>query len=625
MVQCLSPSSVNEAFIANAPLIQSTIKNMTMQAPNWFRDMYSVELWPDGEGNSMQQLQIRSELPQIEQGFDAWALQDDPTGCDNLCAPSCSYNFTTLGGHAFTSKVTRLMSRDFKSPEYCVKSITSTRNYKEIFSAIVANLYNQINFHKEFNVGRNFLTLIAKKYVVDSGGFKANTEDPYSYRPAGTAVLSALNIGILEFLYESLRRAPDVLPYDYQNQAPLYAMVCSPQMISHLYRDDASLRADYRAAAASGGEYADNLIKRYNFTNTIRDMFFPVGYLWPRRFRYDSVNSQWIQVFPWVKGVPGIVGTFAGQNPLYEDPTYATHEEVLFHGRSPFTVFYRPMMETLGEGTDFGPNGGNGFWDTFEWVNPQTITDPGRRQGYYWTSADIGLSADYSESVIGILVPRPGVGSMLAFYPNPAEPPTPPGESANQVPDVGCPVSMITSFFADPVTAGQYFVTFAAPVDAEALDVIQLGMSNGGYVNATVVAASSDSKSFSVTISGTLSDCDRFVSVYTGATLGCSARVEGYNPNPTGADATLIDLLLDRPIKADTASDAVVLYYGNGSTQTATVSSANQLTNVWRVDIGATAFSDTVGGIVKICVPTATDASCPACDNGVTVTQCTEA
>lgn len=616
-MSCITPHEVSEAFITNIPLIQSTIRDMTLQAPNWFRDVYQPMPWPDGEGTSMQQLTFRGELPKVEEGFDSWSLIDDPSGCGDVCAPNCSYNMHMLGGHAMQTKITRLMSKDLRTPDYCVAAIQNTRQYKEVFSQIVANLYNQVNFHKEVNLGQNFITRIAKKLVVDSGGFKPNPADPYTYRPLGTTVLSALTVTMLEFLYEAIRRNPSVVPFDMQNGMPLYAMIASPQMFSHLYRDDPSLRADFRFA---GGQNALDLVTRYNFTNTIREMFLPVGYLWPRRFRYDSGNSRWVRVLPWINGVPGVVGTFADINPNYEDPSYATHEEILFHGRDPFSLFYQPMVQTIGEGTDFGPE--PGFWDVFQWVNPQTRDDPARREGFFFTTARIAISADNSESVIGLLVPRPGYGQMLAFYPNPPVPPATPETSTNVVPAVGCPVPMIVSLTPHPITATHYYVTFAAPVDADVADVIQLGHSNGGYVNGTVAAVNSDNTVFEVTITGTLPVCDKWISVYTGNTLGCSAEVKSYSVDP--ADSTRLDLVLDRPIKADTAADAVTLTYGDGTQVSATVvGTPNQLTNVWKVDIGSSAFVDVVSGIVEICVPTATDATCPGCSTAlVTVTQC---
>lgn len=614
MNQCLSAESVNESFIVNAPLISDTIRNMSLQSPNWFRDVYTATPWPTGEGTLMQEFTVRSELPQIEEGFDEWALVDDPSGCGDVCAPNGAYNLSVLGGHAFQSKITRLMTRDFKSPEYNVKQIQNTRQYEQIFGFIVQNLYNQINFQKEFNVGQNYMTMLAKKILIDSEGFKSNTEDPYVYRAKGTATLSALTIGALEFLYEFLRRAPDISPFMYSNGMPTFALVASPQLLARMYRDDPTLRTDIRESSM-----ADDLVKKYNFTSTIRDMYIPVPYLYPRRFRWDG--AKWVRVLPFVKGLPGIVGTFSNVNPAYEDPSYATHEEVLVHGKDPFGLYYQPTVQTLGEGSDFGPE--PGFWDVFNWVNPQTREDPARRQGFYFTTATIGLKANNSESIFGILVPRPTVSTMIGFYPASPTPPTV-GSETNVVPDVGCPTPMIKSVTPHPVTSGSYFVVLEAPTDAVADDVIQLGMTTGGYVSATVVEVSSDGKSLEVTISGTLPDCDRFVSMYSGEGLGCSAKVKSYS-SPVSGDATRIRLVLDKPIKADTASDAVTLFYGDGTTASATVVSLDMINNVWVVDLGSSSFADTVGGILKVCVPTATDSSCPSCTADIiSVAQCTE-
>ena len=615
MTQCITPEQVNESFIVNAPLISDTIRNMSIAAPSWFRDVYTATPWPEGEGTLMQEFTFRSELPQIEEGFDEWSLVDNPSGCEDVCAPNSAYNISVLGGHSFQSKITRLMSRDFKSADYSVKAIQNTRQHQQVFSEIVKNLYNQVNFQKEFNVGQNYMTMLAKKLLIDSGGFKANTEDPYVYRPKGTATLSALTIGALEFLYEFIRRIPDIVPYGINNGMQTYAMVASPQLIARLYRDDPTLRADVRDSSM-----ADDLVKKYNITATIRDMFFAVPYLYPRRFRWTG--SKRVRVLPFVKGIPGITGTFAGVNPQYEDPSYATHEEVLIHGKDPMGLYYQPTAQTIGEGTDFGPE--PGFWDVFHWINPQTREDPMRRVGFYMTTATIGLKANNSEGLFGILVPRAPVSTVIGFYPSA---PTPPSadEVTNVVPDVGCPVPMIKSVTPNPVVAGNYFVVLEAPVDVEAEDIIQLGATTGGYVLGEVVAVTADGKAVEVTITEDLPSCDRFVSMFSGEGLGCSAKVRSYS-SPVGTDATQIRLVLDRPIKADTASDGILLKYGNGDTQTGTVvGTPDMINNVWVVDIGATAFNDIVGGIVEICVPTATDASCPACDAGsVTIGQCTE-
>ena len=137
----------------------------------------------------------------------------------------------------------------------------------------------------------------------------------------------------------------------------------------------------------------------------------------------------------------------------------------------------------------------------------------------------------------------------------------------------------------------------------------------------TVVAISTDKYYMTVTFDTTLTmtDCDHFTTIFCDNTLGCSADVLSYYVD-TG-DNTRLYLTLGNGIKADTAAQVVTLYYGNGTSQSATIVDVNMQTDVWHVDIGATAFSDTVGGVISICVPSTTDSTCPAC-GGPTATQC---
>ena len=104
-----------------------------------------------------------------------------------------------------------------------------------------------------------------------------------------------------------------------------------------------------RYAAAGDAAYGNDLIQRYNLNYTIRDMFLPIGYLTPRRFRWDNSAGVWVRVLPWVKGVKGTVGTFTSINPQYMDPSYATHEEMIIHGMNPFGIYTRQDPMTLGK------------------------------------------------------------------------------------------------------------------------------------------------------------------------------------------------------------------------------------------------------------------------------------
>jgi len=623
-VQCaspISPEQVTTAFLSAAPYFAKEILDLTVKRPMFTLDVPKMTQMPLGEGSTIEQLVFRGSMPEIERGFDKWRAIANNSGCDLCPSPDCSYLWTEFPASAWERKRATLQEREFKTPAYCVKAIQTTRDFENVFNKIVQIMYQQTTWFKELNIVQNLLTGLSKKFVVDSNGPRPNTENPYVYRAVGAATLSALNITLLEFFYEQMRRMVDVEPYDMVDGSPLYGMQCSQQLISHMYRDDQSLRWDARFSSA-----ADDLLTKYNFQSTIRSMFIPASIQYPRRFNLNA-GGEVEEVLPVVNGIPGEVGTYTGPNPAYE---MATFEEVLLHGRDPFEIAWRPTTDSLGSNTSFGPDGAEpGFMDYWAWINPQTNEDPFRRVGYFATAISLGVLPQYSEGMFGVLVARPNIGLTAMYMPVPSCPPEAP-VCDNSVPDVSCPCGTILTVTANPLTAGQYFFNLAVPLDdsVEPLDVIQLGIATGGYINATIVSAgiSADRLTFAATLpDGVIVTCnDFFTTLFCDNTLGCYSDVITYSLNCD--DATRVNVYLEYPIKADTAADVVTVYFGDGTTSTtATVVSVDMTQNLWVIDLGATNFCDQVGGVAGICVPTATDATCPACGFGPTVTQCEEA
>lgn len=573
------------------------------------RDIPQMETWATGEGTVKTELEFRGELPATETDFSKWAKLRQNVGCDPCQGPGCGYNMTHVGGFGFNQKIIELMSRELVSSTFCIKDIQTTAHFKQVFAKLVQNLFRQVDYMKEVNINFNYVTQLLKKYVVDSEGPKPNTQNPYVYRNVGSARLSALNPYILEWFYEWMKKMPDVEPYDVINGSPVYGLIAGSQVLSHMYRDDPALRQDIRFSG-----YANDLITKYNFVNTIQGMFFPVTWMWPRRF--NIVGGVPVQVLPTANGIPMNYGSYTGINPAYEQ---ATHEEVILIGKSPFKIWVMPTETSLGENTSFGPE--PSFWEYWKFINPETPTDPLRREGYFITSATIGLSTNFSQGMYGILVERPTVTSVATFLPGQSCPPV--AETCtNAVPAItACPCPLIQSVFVSPTDSSTYFVVLSGTTTAEEDDVIQLGVDSGGYINATVVSVSADATALEVTIAGSVPPNCAFTSIFCDNTLGCSAKVLRYEINCT--DNTRLDLLLSNPIKGDTAADSLTIYYGDGSSATVTVVSANAATNEWVVDVGGTAFCDQVGGVVAICVPPTTDATCPACGVGPVITQCT--
>lgn len=630
MSDCVLPvEAVNEAFLAAPPLISSQILDLTIKHPNWLRDLPQLEEFPRGNGTIGQQLIFRGEMPQIERGLQAWKKLGNNTGCGDLCSPDCGYNWTVFGGHGIDRKVFELMKRDFRSPDYCITEIQTTAHFEQIMAMTVQTLYRQVDFFKEINIGQNVLTMLAKKFMVDSGGAKGNTQDPYSYRPLGTAQLAMLNVTMLQFFYEWMRKLPDCIPYDVVNGSPIFALECSEQLLSDLYRIDQNMRQDVRWSNS-----ADALLTKYNFITTVKGMFLPAPILFPRRFNWVAatpvVAGHWEEVLPFVKGIPAEVGSFTGFNPDYEAATY---EEVLLHGKFPFKVYYLPTETTLGQNTNFGPE--YSYFNAWKWVNPETRQDPFRRVGYFATSATIGVAPQWSDGIFGILVARPSVKSMAMFYPETLCPPTP-VECDNEVPAVTCPCPVVLEFSPNPVTAGNYFITLAVPTDAVRGNTLQFGLEGGGYITGTVAAVDASGYHLEVTLPRNC-NCNRIISIYCDDTLGCYSEVLSATDCRSSATGQ-VKLYLKRPIKAMTEGDVILATFGDGTTQHLQVCSVDICKNLWYVS-----YADGYGptddpdcselqnqghcgnwycdgdmlcdrcGIISVCVPPETDATCPDC------------
>lgn len=616
----------NQAFLAGTPDIAAEILDFSYKMPMWLADIWSLKRW-EATDSVMQQLVFRGSMPEVERGFDRWKKLASSAGCEP-CVNDCSYNFTTFQGHAFERRLISLMRREFTTPDYCVNEIKSAHEFELTFAKIIQNIQSQVAFFKEYNIGLNFLTGIAMKLIVDSGGIKGNSADPYTYRPLGTATLSKLNFRLLTKLYEGLRRRSDVIPFDIQNGQPIYAISASDELMDDLYIADANARADLRFSSA-----VDALLSRYNFMSSIRGQFINAPLLYPRRFEYTG--GQWVEIYPFVNGIPAEIGSFSDLNPAWENATY---EEVLIYGKDPFSVFYRDQITTIGEGTEFGPE--PSFMNTWLWVNVQTDCDPFRRLGSYKTAIEMALSPQYSGGVYGLMVPRPSQAQVAEFFPANVCPPTP-VVCDNEVPAItSCPCPLVLSAVLDVFeTDATYTITFGVPIDAVATDEILLGLDTGGYLTGVVQDITADGKTLSILFAaGTvITNCNGFTAVFCDDTLGCSSIVLSAC-DCRAAETGQIKAILANPIKAVTAGQIVTGYMGDGTRQDFEVVSVDMQANTWFLEY-ATGFGPTDdptgagltaleadlvcdrNGIISLCVPPATDPTCPAC-TGPVITPC---
>lgn len=619
----------NEAFLAGTPDIAAEINDASFKMPMWLSDLWTLKRW-EANDNVMQQLTFRGSQPEVERGFDRWKKLSSSAGCDP-CANDCSYNYTTFTGHGFSRQLVALMRREFKTPDYCVNEIKSAHEFAQTFGKIIQNIQEQTAFFKEYNIGLNFLTGIAKKLVVDSTGIRGNRADPYSYPALGTARLSSPNTFIFTRLYEQLRRRTDVAPFDVVNGRPLYAVSMSDELIDQMYLNDPALRRTLEYSSA-----ADAILTKYNFMESIRGMFLNAPLLYPRRFEYDTVNSIWIEVYPFVNGIPAEVGSFSDLNPAWENASY---EEALVYGKEPFSVYYRDQLTTIGAGSEFGPE--PSFMNQWLWINIQTECDEFRRSGHYSTAIEIALAAQYSGGVFGIMFPRLGNNRLATFYAEPTALPTPVTVN-NAIPAAGCPCPLILSAQPSPFTAGLYTLQFGTAVAGTIGGTVNMGLDTGLPLTGTLAALSADGYFAQIQFSAglVLPGCHRFTSVYCTDVSYCDSRVLSSCDCRAG-EVVGFTLVLERSIKAETAGDTIAAFMGDGTVQNLVVVSVNVPTNTWTVKY-ATGFGPTDAptgggagrnnagvncdrnGVVRVCVLPATDASCPGC-TAPALSSCVEA
>jgi hypothetical protein len=415
---------------------------------------------------------------------------------------------------------------------------------------------------------------------------------------------------MMEWLYEDMKRNA-IVPYDIINNSPMFAVMGSSQTLARMYRDDPELRQDLRFSSLANANVA-----KYNLVSAFRDMYLSVPILTPRRF--NIIGGVPREVNPNLNGIPMEYGSFTGPNPAY---SVATHEEIIFTGKHTFDIYTMPTAQTLGHNTSFGPEAT--FLDQWQWVNVQSDTDPMRRVGYFVSHASVGFGAPNTQGQVGILVERASQRLAAVYNPTPMCP-TPDPVCSNSIPLSGCPCPLIEGYSMNPFAPNTYTINLSQATLVIVGGTIQFGLDNGGFIVGTVTQVSVDGFTVAVTFpAGTeLGICDRFTELFCVNDLVCETDVVEYGTN--AADNTRIDLVLSSPLRAFTAANVITLRYGNGTTQSATIVTANMTTNLWVVDIGAGVFPDNVGGVVGICVPTATIAACPGC-GGITSIACSVA
>lgn len=363
--------------------------------------------------------------------------------------------------------------------------------------------------------------------------------------------------------------------------------------------------------------------------STIGGMFLAAPIMWPRRFKI--VSGEPVEILPFLNDFQAEVGSYTDVNPEYMNG--ATHEEVIMHGKYPFKFFTQQMENSLPGNASFGPE--YSMMQNWIWVNPMTQSDPGRRQGYFWTSMRMGLSAQFSEGMFAVLVTLPSNRLASQFDPVPVLPPVIPSPGSNVVPAAQARCPVVLDIQADRFTANAYNFTFAIPVTGAEDDPINFALDNGAQVSGVIAAISADGYTVKATFASGLAGgtCANIVSVFCTNVSVCSTGVASTSDCRSGQTG-VVEVITNAPLNFS-GSQVVNVYMADCTRQnmTATLIDAATLTYSLQYAAGygptdnptgaggppATNSPLTAGlicdrgGIQRICVPTAVTAGCPAC------------
>lgn len=600
-----SPHTVDLAFREAEPFIEREIRDRTYQMARYLVDFAPVKLFNDGIGYTQTKVRFYGDIgPQFD-GMDGWRREQRsrPTA-DGLQEKhdACGYVWEEVG-HGFEELQWYLMKRDLRTPDICIEDIRTFWEYEQMQELIFKNL-TDITVNMREQVNRNAIISFSVKYVLTSNGLESNTLNPRELPNLGTAGVNRVTVGKLNFrilkrLYNSLIREAAPYALDTINGRPVFGLMASDDVLDDMYVEDPQLRY-----TLDHSTMVDSLLTRYNFLETVRNMFITIPDIYAPRYKVDAAGNL-TRVFPYERDVMIQTGTRPAPNPEYDNAPY---ELVTILTKDLFCLRTRKAITTAGGETDFGAETGMFEW---KWHNPPRYCDPNRRVGYYYANGRIGIEPGDFTDIPAILVARRPAALDVSFWPNPECPPVP-SECNNALPSQGCPCPQIAGCCADFTDPNVLQFQLTAPLAAgsKAGDDISVRLNTGGIATGTIDSVSADLTAVAIDFGTPVQCVPNFYMEIVCVNVGrCSAPVIEDACLSTGNREVRVQHLLSSEVAAESTIYAKL--------------STNEWIQVEVVSIDTASLTYTVNPngaitdecIVKLCVPTAVDGTCGDCLN----------
>lgn len=603
-----SPQVVDLAFREAEPYIEREIRDRTYQMARFLVDFAPVKLFNDGIGYTQTKVRFYGDIgPQFD-SMDGWRREQRsrPIADSHQDAhDACGYIWEEVG-HGFEELQWFLLKRDLRTPDICIEDIRTFWEYEQMQDLIFKNLAD-ITVNMREQVNRNAIIDFSVKYVLTSNGLEANTLNPRSLPNLGTAgtnrvTVGKLNFRILKRLYNALLR--EAAPYALEtiNGRPVFGIMASDDVLDDLYLEDATVRTDLHYSNMSS-----ELLTRYNFMESIRNMFITIPDIYAPRYTVDT-SGNLTRVFPYERDVVIQSGTRPAPNPDYDNAPY---ELVTILCKELFCLRTRKAISSVGGQTDFDAETGMFEW---KWHNPPRYCDPNRRVGYYFANGRIGIEPGDFTDIPAVLVARRPAKLDVAFWPNPECPPV---ESScnNSLPSQGCPLPNIAGCCADITDNNvlQFSLTSALANTTNVGDAIAVRMANGGIASGTIDSLSADFLKVAIDF-GEVVSCkpNWYLQIVSSPLEKCASVVIEDACLSNGNRSLRLENLINSTVVANIV---VKVLLSSNEWINATVVSVAKDTLTYVVTPASTLTDQC---ITKICVPTTVVATCPDCLNAGT-------
>lgn len=612
-----SPLVVDQAFREAEPFIEREIRDRTYQMARYLVDFAPVKLFNDGIGYTQTKVRFYGDIgPQFD-GMDGWRREQRSHPADNLreAHDACGYVWEEVG-HGYEELQWYLMKRDLRTPDICIEDIRTYWEYEQMQELIFKNLA-EITVNMREQVNRNAIISFSVKYVLTSNGLETNTLNPRELPNLGTVgegedtrvTVGKLNFRVLKRLYNALVREAAPYALESVNGRPVFGLMASDDVLDDLFLEDPQMR--YTIDHSS---QVDSIINRYNFIETVRNMFITIPDMYAPRYKVDNAGNL-TRVFPYERDVIIQSGTRPAPNPEYDNAPY---ELVTILTKDLFCLRTRKAITTAGGQTDFEAETGMFEW---KWHNPPRYCDPNRRVGYYYANGRIGIEPGDFTDIPAILVARRPASLDASFWPAPTCPPTQ-EECTNALPTQGCPTSKVAGCMPDISNAHYLQFKLTKALSTAVNDDVIVKLNTGATIKATVLAKSTDNTLVKLDF-GVDVECipNFYLEVIDDATdyVGrCNSPVIEDACLSTGYRALRVEHLLSNSLVAHTTTvtgSTVYLYLSTNEWITGEVMAIDKTAMIYSVNPTTTLVDEC---IVKICVPTAVDSTCPSCVNAGT-------